>query len=519
MAKFRSLSLVRGAAAVLAISLCLEAWSAESDSVAVAPTTTISASRGLVQTPSAESMGAGRLSFSLLGTWYKQAIAMPNVPEVNSGITTGIAAFSFGVNSCIDVFASVAGYGLLMTSNEFGLGSVMGGIQGSLPLPRVSPLYLGAQIGFIGGTSDNQINTNGADGYNYFETRTGYDFFGKTLETLVLGSERLGVKFLLDQGIVMSLQSSDSRLLILGGGIEGIVHPILVLGLEVNSRTSLSEIKTESDPLWLTPSVQIRTPYYFNVIIGSDISLSSDRSNSTATRAIEPYRVFGGFAFSLDLLAGKRAATKDKERSEAAEKADIERKAQGAQARADRLERKAQDDSIALATAHEAEQLRADSMARKAKEDSIALAETNLRLDEERSKRSDAEKQLLSTGLLLLDAVYFETGKSEISINSLPYLNIIGKMLTKYPKLQIEVSGHTDNIGRLPMNISLSQARADAVRAYLMQVAPELSERISARGYGPTQPKADNATASGRKINRRVELQVMNKDALKEYNR
>jgi len=128
------------------------------------------------------------------------------------------------------------------------------------------------------------------------------------------------------------------------------------------------------------------------------------------------------------------------------------------------------------------------------------------------------EQQLLTTGLLLLDAVYFETGKAQISINSFPYLNIIGKMLTKYPKLQIEVSGHTDNVGNYDRNITLSQARAEAVRRYMIQVAPELLIRISARGYGPTQPKGLNTTAEGRKMNRRTELQVLNKEVLKEYN-
>jgi outer membrane protein OmpA-like peptidoglycan-associated protein len=114
--------------------------------------------------------------------------------------------------------------------------------------------------------------------------------------------------------------------------------------------------------------------------------------------------------------------------------------------------------------------------------------------------------------------VYFETGKADISINSFPYLNIIGKMLTKYPKLQIEVSGHTDNVGSSQSNMALSQSRADGVRRYLLQVAPELSNNLTARGYGSTMPKASNNSADGRKLNRRTELQVLNKDVLKEYN-
>jgi outer membrane protein OmpA-like peptidoglycan-associated protein len=238
---------------------------------------------------------------------------------------------------------------------------------------------------------------------------------------------------------------------------------------------------------------------------------------STAVRALEPYRIFGGFVFSTDLLAGKRKAALEKAEREAAEKNEIMRKIREVQARNARLARKAYEDSVAFAKAHELDAIKADSMAQKAREDSIALAETTRKLEEERSKRSDAEKQLLSTGLLILDAVYFESGKSRISINSFPYLNIIGKMLTKYPRLRIEVTGHTDNLGSSENNILLSQSRAEAVKKYLIQVAPELSDQLSARGYGSTQPKAPNSTAEGRKMNRRVELQVLNKDVLIEY--
>jgi OOP family OmpA-OmpF porin len=91
-------------------------------------------------------------------------------------------------------------------------------------------------------------------------------------------------------------------------------------------------------------------------------------------------------------------------------------------------------------------------------------------------------------------------------------------MLLKYPKLQLEVAGHTDNVGSLQTNMRLSQVRAESVRLYLMSVAPELASRLLAKGYGPMQPKAENNTANGRKINRRVEIQVLNRDVLKEYN-
>lgn len=498
-------------------------WSAEAGADATmlpCPPMTFKATRGLTQTASAEALGEGRLSFNLLGSWYAQEIGFQRVPSAGSDVMAGLMAFSFGVNRYIDIFGSIAGYGLLIPApgeNDFGLGSVSGGIQGSLPLPQVSPLHLGAQMAIIGGTSSNQIDNNNADGYNYFETRTGYDFMGKIIETLIFGTENLGMKFHFNEGAVMSLQTDRGMLLLLGGGVQGSVHPMLVLGLELNSRTFLKTIAVRSDPLWLTPSIQFRSPYYFNVIFGTDVSLSNDRQTG-GERALEPYRIFGGFSFSLDLLANKRKAMAEKEKREAAEKDSLYRTANASGARADNLARKAHSDSVAMAKANEAERRKSDSLAAKALQDSITLAETKRKLAEEKSKRTDAEKQLLSTGLLLLDAVYFETAKADISINSYPYLNIIGKMLTKYPKLQIEVSGHTDNVGAFQYNMVLSQTRADAVRVYLVQIAPELSSMLSARGYGSTQPKASNTSADGRKLNRRTELQVLNKDVLKEYN-
>jgi OOP family OmpA-OmpF porin len=123
----------------------------------------------------------------------------------------------------------------------------------------------------------------------------------------------------------------------------------------------------------------------------------------------------------------------------------------------------------------------------------------------------------LSTGNLPLDAAYFKPGETAISINSKPYLNLIGRMLLKYPKLQIEVAGYTDNVGNEEENVTLSQARADAVRRFLTGVAPSLAPMLRARGYGSADPRADNATEQGRLQNRRVELRVINREALPEY--
>jgi outer membrane protein OmpA-like peptidoglycan-associated protein len=287
-----------------------------------------------------------------------------------------------------------------------------------------------------------------------------------------------------------------------------------------------------TDPMWITPSIHFRTPYQMNAMLGVDVAISSDRSNNDP-RALEPYRVFGSLAFSFDLLEGRRHAEFLQKQKDAQEKADLENKAAKSDRQVRSLKNKSANDSASHAEdmknnalqmdsmqrAADANKANADILAKKATADSLELIRAASNLAEEKEKRSDAEKKLLSTGELLLDAVYFETNKTIISINSKPYLNIIGKMLAKYPKLQIEVQGHTDNVGGMAYNVTLSQGRADAVRNYLVDVSPVLNSTLSAHGYGMSMAKADNATKEGRLINRRVELRVTNKDALLEYNK
>ena len=68
------------------------------------------------------------------------------------------------------------------------------------------------------------------------------------------------------------------------------------------------------------------------------------------------------------------------------------------------------------------------------------------------------------------EACQILTGKAKISINSKPYLNLVGKMLSKYPKLQIEMAGHTDNVGSPASNEKLSQDRAEEILEGIQRV-------------------------------------------------
>ena len=106
-----------------------------------------------------------------------------------------------------------------------------------------------------------------------------------------------------------------------------------------------------------------------------------------------------------------------------------------------------------------------------------------------------------------LQGIQFETGRSTILKKSDIILNQIAKSLINNPTYLIEVQGHTDNVGKSEANMKLSEARANAVRQYLIAKGVE-EKRITAKGYGDTRPIASNKTVSGRAKNRRVEFLV-----------
>ena len=323
----------------LAVCLVQTIRAESSDETSVySPVVNGEALRGLSTVTSAEPMGAGRISFSLMAPWYWQRIGYlnngseqvgyNNSPNLGANIFTGTAAFSYGVNSYVDLFASVVGFlsnNYVNTDKNAGLGTIEAGAQGSLPFPQYAFIRMGGQAAIIGGTSQNQINTYRADGYNYFDTRTGYDVQGKLMQTFLTGNEDYGIKFHVNEAGVVGLNQADPTLLLLGAGLQANAG-FLVIGAEINSRTEFNDVKFATDPLWFTPSLFIRTPFQMNIMAGADISLSGDRPDN-APRALEPYRVFGDLAFSLDMLAGRRNAEAARKQRAAQEKIALENKA------------------------------------------------------------------------------------------------------------------------------------------------------------------------------------------------
>ncbi|MFO8061629.1 MAG: OmpA family protein, partial [bacterium] len=111
-------------------------------------------------------------------------------------------------------------------------------------------------------------------------------------------------------------------------------------------------------------------------------------------------------------------------------------------------------------------------------------------------------------GRINLVGIHFDSGKATIRPSSYPVLDRAVDMLKENPNVRIEIQGHTDSVGSASNNLSLSQARAESVRSYLINRGISAS-RIIAKGYGETMPIATNTTRYGRQQNRRIEFLIL----------
>jgi outer membrane protein OmpA-like peptidoglycan-associated protein len=106
----------------------------------------------------------------------------------------------------------------------------------------------------------------------------------------------------------------------------------------------------------------------------------------------------------------------------------------------------------------------------------------------------------------------FENGKSKILPAMHSDLGKVGNFLLDSPHLNITISGHTDSQGREEANLKLSQDRADAIKKYLVEEFLIDASRITAKGYGSSNPIVEEKTDEDRALNRRVEFEIQRKD-------
>ena len=110
-----------------------------------------------------------------------------------------------------------------------------------------------------------------------------------------------------------------------------------------------------------------------------------------------------------------------------------------------------------------------------------------------------------------LEEVYFDHNQHSIQASSFPVLEELANILLENPGLSIELHGHTDDTGSATFNQELSEHRAEAVSAFLMDKGV-VSTRLSTKGFGATQAVAENTDEAGRQLNRRVEVKIIQQD-------
>ncbi len=116
---------------------------------------------------------------------------------------------------------------------------------------------------------------------------------------------------------------------------------------------------------------------------------------------------------------------------------------------------------------------------------------------------------LTPSNIAITDKVQFETGKADLKPVSLPLLDEVVGVMKSNPQIEIvEIGGHTDSTGAADFNRTLSQQRAESVMRYITSKGIK-KDRLTAKGFGPDVPVADNESDVGREANRRVEFNII----------
>jgi len=107
-----------------------------------------------------------------------------------------------------------------------------------------------------------------------------------------------------------------------------------------------------------------------------------------------------------------------------------------------------------------------------------------------------------------LNNIFFDVAKATLRPESYPELDRLAGLMTQNGRMQIELSGHTDNVGADDANLKLSEERAKTVTDYLIGLGVA-TDRVVVKGYGEIKPLTTNDTDEGRQLNRRVEFTIL----------
>jgi outer membrane protein OmpA-like peptidoglycan-associated protein len=230
----------------------------------------------------------------------------------------------------------------------------------------------------------------------------------------------------------------------------------------------------------------------------------------TAVRSAEADPNVGKYA-ALDLQAAKNELQEAESAAMKHDEADIAQPAYLAAqtARLAQIKASAKADDARVA-AGQTERDRIQLSARTAEVDSAKLAR-----DQATRKASALQSEVdalnakpTDRGLVLtLGDVLFDTGKAGLNPGASRNLDQLVQFLTEHEDRRVEIDGYTDSVGTDSFNLDLSQHRADTVKAVLVSRGID-SSRIVSRGYGKEFEVASNSEASGRQLNRRVEIVI-----------
>lgn len=103
--------------------------------------------------------------------------------------------------------------------------------------------------------------------------------------------------------------------------------------------------------------------------------------------------------------------------------------------------------------------------------------------------------------------IEFQSGSSRLTPLGMRILDEMVEKMSQMKDARFLIIGHTDNVGQRESNLALSQARAQAVKDYIVQKGID-GVRMNVQGKGPDQPVADNASPDGRARNRRIQFKI-----------
>jgi len=227
---------------------------------------------------------------------------------------------------------------------------------------------------------------------------------------------------------------------------------------------------------------------------GDALAKANDASNKNEDAAVVNH---------LAYLAKQRAAiaqetAKQKAAESAVTRAGAERSEIRLEARTAEAS-KAQQSAEAAQRQAEASQQEAAMSQQQARDAEMRASELETQLEELNAKKT--ERGLVIT----LGDVLFDTNKAQLKSGGSRSLQKLADFLKQYPQRKARIEGYTDSTGGADYNQALSERRANAVRTSLVDMGIS-NDRISTHGYGKDSPVATNDTASGRQLNRRVEI-------------